>query len=746
MSTESSTLDTVDDEPSQCCPHAGGLRKRKRLLTTGSFTLGTVPTCKELGYHESLPDAALKKFYDTAAQYRPSSGQLDQFIGHPLSDEEISVSIQEYNDDMNDNMSLWGCAVCGIREMDGKQRTIVLRDLSHLIVNSGHYSDHCQLPEVVQSYFSIVDVLFKERDPALHHGMFLHEQFLIPSCDVNEAAGRQWCDTDCASVCRVCFGKLTGKKITIPDYAIANGYDFGHPIRAGLKPLSLVERKLIARNIMFATIVKLVSPIGKNTQQRALQGHVITMPHQGAPRLAAILPNTKSVAEMMSVMFVGTAEQWQRQSGKSGDEQRGKFVQAHKSLFQVRCDVVFAWLHALTASGNPYYRDIELLANNVETSTQLKNLSDTIIDDAHVASSEKTAAIEQFTVSDVARVRPQTIEGSNDAAGITGILLQNNMLPPQRAAATVLQSLKNTLSEKLVSCSMISSVAGCSETMDLSSAQQSALSAEPLIVLSETKPLNEFTENDKIFLGSFPDLFFLGRMFPKNGSVSESFTRHLLRQADNRFAQADELIFALFNQSQRHAAARQVAARVKSDPKSVNDFASVVEAPGFLAKLQRCIESPESKEARSLLARLMPLIRIAGVSVPFGPIERSLAVSRVCAVLQYFGLPAWFVTISPSDLDSVLILRLAKPLEDNNDPCEHKFILPALNVRAQTLANNPVAAAEVFIRLVTAVFKCLIALPLHHFQKQAHCPVKERRQGIFGVPIAHYTAIEVQGA
>ena len=47
------------------------------------------------------------------------------------------------------------------------------------------------------------------------------------------------------------------------------------------------------------------------------------------------------------------------------------------------------------------------------------------------------------------------------------------------------------------------------------------------------------------------------------------------------------------------------------------------------------------------------------------------------------------------------------------------------------------------MRQIIAVFECLVALPLYQHLKQSHISVAERRQGIFGVPVAHFCAIEV---
>ena len=74
-------------------------------------------------------------------------------------------------------------------------------------------------------------------------------------------------------------------------------------------------------------------------------------------------------------------------------------------------------------------------------------------------------------------------------------------------------------------------------------------------------PMNEFLENDKLFLGAFPMLFFLGEGWKGSASANPVFIRHLMRQHDNRFARCLPLMFGLFNQNQRHLVCREVKAR-----------------------------------------------------------------------------------------------------------------------------------------------------------------------------------------
>jgi len=166
-------------------------------------------------------------------------------------------------------------------------------------------------------------------------------------------------------------------------------------------------------------------------------------------------------------------------------------------------------------------------------------------------------------VSDVAGVRPQSIEGHEDGSGLNGVLLIEIISTEDSPIQSVLQSLVSSLQ------GLKKPTTGAETTSTERDGVQVTSQPTTLFVPRDNKAVNEFEENDLLFLGAFPDLFLLGRKLPTRGSVPKAFTKHLLRQADNRFGQVDEIVFTLFNQSQRHAAARQIAARVQSDPDSI---------------------------------------------------------------------------------------------------------------------------------------------------------------------------------
>ena len=90
-------------------------------------------------------------------------------------------------------------------------------------------------------------------------------------------------------------------------------------------------------------------------------------------------------------------------------------------------------------------------------------------------------------------------------------------------------------------------------------------------------PLNEFEENDVLFLSTYPFLFFKGIGLPFCSSPNPDFLKYVLSFHDGRFDRDRTFIFMCFEQYMRHAVARSVKAKVSSDPKhrqTLEDFIS----------------------------------------------------------------------------------------------------------------------------------------------------------------------------
>lgn len=283
-------------------------------------------------------------------------------------------------------------------------------------------------------------------------------------------------------------------------------------------------------------------------------------------------------------------------------------------------------------------------------------------------------------------------------------------------------------------------------------------SARPEVLtvpMTSTTPLNEYAENDILLLGSFPNLFFLGKKLPMSGPVSQRFRHKLLRQHDQRFSRNHQLLFLLFNQMQRHTVARNVAARVKSSPGSIEAFHEMVNEPGFTRDLDAAIKDPEGPIAEKLSRRVLPIIHVTGATVPFSATERRQALPKLIAYTHQFGMPSLFLTISPSDLDQPLTVRLASPgLSKDPDKSQRvfDFPMPALSERGRILGENPVAAAEVFHRLMDTVLKTMVGLlpirtsgPQNGAQARPPGLLSDREQRVLGVVSTHFFVTEAQG-
>ena len=109
-----------------------------------------------------------------------------------------------------------------------------------------------------------------------------------------------------------------------------------------------------------------------------------------------------------------------------------------------------------------------------------------------------------------------------------------------------------------------------------------------------------------------------------------------------------------------------------------------------------------------------------------------------------YGLPSFFLTMSPDDTNSKLVLRFST--HQTGEEETHTIDLPTSFVEKQKLlAANPVAAAVMFKQLQEHVFEKLIGLPLSHKSKKSGVPWSHRQPGVCGEVIDFFSVTEIQG-
>lgn len=275
-----------------------------------------------------------------------------------------------------------------------------------------------------------------------------------------------------------------------------------------------------------------------------------------------------------------------------------------------------------------------------------------------------------------------------------------------------------------------------------------------VLAAGEDEPVNEFEENDRIMTCGFPDLFFLGEGVRFAGSIPTTTTSHWLKHHSGRFGRDSQLLFLLFNQLQRHSAARMVAASVKSHPAHLAALRKLISEPDFTERATDALADPGSETGRDLLRQIQKLITMSTKSVPFSAMERKAAISELYSMVQFYGLPSWFVTVSPSENNNKIVMTIANQCNWEDIPASETApkrrdlvewsIVCDYPKRAQIVANDPVAAAQYFAAMTEAMMKHLCQLACSHVSRKTSAP-KHNKAGVLGRTFAHFAALECQG-
>jgi len=145
------------------------------------------------------------------------------------------------------------------------------------------------------------------------------------------------------------------------------------------------------------------------------------------------------------------------------------------------------------------------------------------------------------------------------------------------------------------------------KSLDLAlSGESPALQNEETVQIqipSGSKPMNEFTGNDRVQYGNFAFLFVTGKGLQNQGSIGKRQLRHMLVQFHCNFQTCSRFTCSLFDQLQRHAAAQSVAAALKNRPEYLEKLQSWVADPAFLNDLKKAAKDPVSAKSRALFGK-----------------------------------------------------------------------------------------------------------------------------------------------
>ncbi|KAI9551024.1 hypothetical protein GHT06_005687 [Daphnia sinensis] len=483
------------------------------------------------------------------------------------------------------------------------------------------------------------------------------------------------------------------------------GIDFGVPSRIRLPPLRLAEQYVISRARLYASVIKLT---GATSAQRhtARQGHVIAFPQPESAELIA------------------------EQARATGDT--GERTYPRADGLPAFISIAFIALKHL----NHFYANITI-DDTPEMEASLEHIVDDLIKHARVVSDDVGIAVNRLA----------TDEQEQPIAPMHGQEPEEDMELPQGAQlpAVFLGKSAHPTSDRYGPA-----------------VQASAESHEPARIdipdVQSHLPICEFEGNDRLLYSAFPFLFLLGSGLRKPGSVAHRDCRHMLLQFTCNFATCHRFLFCLFDQLQRHAAARAVSARFKNNPESLEKLQAWVADPAFLQDLARAARNPQHKSARALVARVTPHIKTTSSTVPYSSAQRKASMQHLYALAQHFGMPSLFLTYTPDFASGVLNLRLSLPLLNNIElSASDDGILEALRQQRdvhqkirlsqaclnERLASNPVAMAEFFRLLTNSIFTILVGLKPEGLARYTP-ELPSRKPGLFGLPLASFGVVEEQ--
>jgi hypothetical protein len=370
----------------------------------------------------------------------------DKIISECLvTEEEKNNCIRNYYGNMNYNLLLHTCAVCGERRYDQPVKyNVDIKDLDILQLSEFDLDAFNNLNDEMKSKPEILNIFIHKKDDNNFKYYYLIPEFGEWNNDLN---------TFTFPVCEECYNFI--KQDKVPTYSVKL-MNYGNP--ALLFPdfnifdhLSIAEDMCISLVRYFGNLVKL-SPQGynttgknkkvtattKDTNQVFLNGHIITFEHDGPKAILnqISLPNV-DLNQNIKILFVGPNNEFEYL--KTNQE-------AFKRYVQIRSKLVYEVLQQLKKYNLQYqqdnvifkdYEDIEKCLNAEELS-----IFETIIFD----DSDSTAKLLSAT-ADIAAVR---YNDKHNEDNVQHILVMNRDGYTQAQECGILQTLlatKNSLDE-----------------------------------------------------------------------------------------------------------------------------------------------------------------------------------------------------------------------------------------------------------------------------------------------------------
>ncbi|KAJ5654961.1 hypothetical protein N7490_001964 [Penicillium lividum] len=479
---------------------------------------------------------------------------------------------------------------------------------------------------------------------------------------------------------------------------------------SALEGLTPVEECLIARCHPLGIILKLrpgghTSPVS----YRALRGHFIVIPQDPEPLLEILPSPAVMLHDVIRVFWLG--------------KQPATYADLSPFLL-VRRQRVLTALQYLTRH-NHVYHDVAINRQMIDTWDDdfiPADLEENIIPVDLSDGLER----EGYAVHLDAGNHENDFQAAQDAGRETGInapLMTGSVCTDingerQSPDKRLLKALLDMVSNPLASSIQNTAIRGQQQIPSLS------------YRIRGQATLADHWHDPAYFTGAFPTLYPLGiggHLDERSFDVSlSSFAEWALKHHSRRFARHRTFMYLIYDVLliRKSSLANKLVLQRRHWSKTTDDISSLTE-DRLRSALQDLEIHHEIKDPG--ISRLLHVMKAIAMWVPGSFAQKLRMRSEIRGLVVRFGMPAFWITINPSDLRSPLVIILAG-VEYSDD------ILSASNsaIRGATATSNPVAVASFFHSVCTAVLDGLFASG-------------RDRTGILGDVSNHYGVVETNG-
>jgi hypothetical protein len=502
-------------------------------------------------------------------------------------------------------------------------------------------------------------------------------------------------------ICPSCMKKLNHAKKPEPPKNSIFYTPLGGDLPEELKDLTFPEQMMISPIMCKAYVIKLVSYGHPNQAQRGVKGNCIAF-LQDVHHVATTLPDLEAPSKYLQVCFVG-------------DETSPAKLRQVKKVLKVRKEKVL--------------RALEFLCKN---HAGFKKLNITIDYDK----------INQLPDDDIPADIIDNMVLDTDVAQALG---EHSSYIPAGNAETIHNNNRNTMSDDVdtnvfydlddsvpldMSCVMdVDSTQVSNESLYAGALNGITNKSNFIRVESGSQPITSW-QNPDFWTLAFPLLFPYGTGGCNDETPKlEVWAQHLLALNDNRFRTHYSFMFVVHSILNVRNVCRQTSFSLSRSSIDVHNVTS--------DELKQALKEVNSGKHPSnpRVAMILQQLRTIGSNIEGSDFRRRSLQYEIRALMLLKGLPSFFVTINPSDLDHPLLLHFAGKTINLDSPLDSVGWLDK-SKRAELVAKDPVAAAKFFHTLVEVWLKTVMGIT-------SKGEINEI--GPLGRVAAYYGTVETQG-